>query len=279
MKRRLFLKGVAGAAVAAPFLSSLYEKKARGASAASAAPKRLVMFYTHNGCLTDRWFPKVENGALNAAALAGTTLQTLTPYVSKLLVPRGFKSLNQYGTTQTIDPHDQAMGSKLTCALITDDSNRYASAMHNLHDAVLSRAADLEEATILEYGAPVAPARWTARYAAESFLHAAKTLEDYSFTCSTGDSEVVMEPVGVAGLITPWNANAGFICSKLAYALAAGCTAVIKPSEMSASQTEIVTVVVEAVKKSSTARSSNDGEFDTSTTTSAPSRTSATRRR
>ena len=113
--------------------------------------------------------------------------------------------------------------------------------LRNLHDAVLSRAADLEEATILEYGAPVARARWTARYAAESFLYAAKTLEVYSFTCSTGDSEVVMEPVGVAGLITPWNANAGFICSKLAYALAAGCTAVIKPSEMSASQTEIVT--------------------------------------
>jgi aldehyde dehydrogenase (NAD+) len=113
--------------------------------------------------------------------------------------------------------------------------------LRSLHDTVLSRAADLEEATILEYGAPVARARWTARYAAESFLHAAKTLETYSFTRPVGDSEVVMEPVGVAGLITPWNANAGFICNKLAYALAAGCTAVIKPSEMSALQTKIVT--------------------------------------
>ncbi|MXN60918.1 aldehyde dehydrogenase family protein, partial [Burkholderia pseudomallei] len=45
----------------------------------------------------------------------------------------------------------------------------------------------------------------------------------------------------VAGLITPWNSNAGFICGKLAAALAAGCTAVIKPSEMSAIQTRIVT--------------------------------------
>ena len=49
-----------------------------------------------------------------------------------------------------------------------------------------------------------------------------------------------MEPVGVVGLITPWNANAGFICNKLAYAIAAGCTAVIKPSEMSAIQTDVV---------------------------------------
>jgi aldehyde dehydrogenase (NAD+) len=113
--------------------------------------------------------------------------------------------------------------------------------LRSLHDAVLSRAADLEEATILEYGAPVARARWTARYAAESFLYAAKTLQDYNFTRQVGGSEVVMEPVGVAGLITPWNANAGFICNKLAYALAAGCTAVIKPSEMSALQTQVVT--------------------------------------
>jgi aldehyde dehydrogenase (NAD+) len=118
--------------------------------------------------------------------------------------------------------------------------------LRNLHDAVLSRAADLEAATILEYGAPAARARWTARYAAESFLNAAKTLEAYSFNRTTGSSEVVMEPVGVAGLITPWNANAGFICSKLAYALAAGCTAVIKPSEMSALQTEIVTEALHA---------------------------------
>jgi aldehyde dehydrogenase (NAD+) len=113
--------------------------------------------------------------------------------------------------------------------------------LRSLHDVVLSRAADLEEATILEYGAPVTRARWTARHAAESFLHAARTLEAYSFTRVAGDSEVVMEPVGVAGLITPWNANAAFICNKLAYALAAGCTAVIKPSEMSALQTKIVT--------------------------------------
>src|ERR1700724_830011 len=118
--------------------------------------------------------------------------------------------------------------------------------LRRLHDAVLSRAADLEEATILEYGAPVAWARWTARYAAESFLHAAKTLQDYNFTRQVGGSEVVMEPVGVAGLITPWNANAGFICNKLAYGLAAGCTAVIKPSEMSALQTKIVTEALHA---------------------------------
>jgi aldehyde dehydrogenase (NAD+) len=66
-------------------------------------------------------------------------------------------------------------------------------------------------------------------------------LEDYAFTRRAGSAEVVMRPLGVAGLITPWNSDAGFICGKLAAALAAGCTAVIKPSEMSAIQTRVIT--------------------------------------
>jgi aldehyde dehydrogenase (NAD+) len=49
-----------------------------------------------------------------------------------------------------------------------------------------------------------------------------------------------LEPVGVAGLITAWNANALFICLKLASALAAGCTVVIKPSELSSLQTQVL---------------------------------------
>jgi aldehyde dehydrogenase (NAD+) len=49
-----------------------------------------------------------------------------------------------------------------------------------------------------------------------------------------------MEPVGVAALIAPWNSSAGSICSKLASALAAGCASVIKPSELSPMQAQVV---------------------------------------
>src|SRR6185369_12308572 len=126
MKRRVFLKGVGGAALAVPFLSSLAEQESK-AQSAGTPPKRLVIFFTHNGCLTDRWFPTVEDGPLPASALS-STLQPLAPYASKLLLPRGFRSMNGYAVGQTIDPHDQAMGSKLTCATITEDSNRYATA-------------------------------------------------------------------------------------------------------------------------------------------------------
>ena len=110
-----------------------------------------------------------------------------------------------------------------------------------LHESVVAREDALFEAIVEEYGAPVSRGRWMAQHASSVLRDAAKTLENYAFTRRAGTAEVTMQPLGVAGLITPWNSDAGFICGKLAAALAAGCTAVIKPSEMSAIQTRIVT--------------------------------------
>jgi aldehyde dehydrogenase (NAD+) len=95
-------------------------------------------------------------------------------------------------------------------------------------------------ASMLEYGAPAKRAEIAARHAAQSFADAVKVLESYEFERKAGTADVVMRPIGVAGLITPWNSNAGFICSKVAYALAAGCASIVKPSEMSAFQTDVV---------------------------------------
>jgi aldehyde dehydrogenase (NAD+) len=109
-----------------------------------------------------------------------------------------------------------------------------------LHTAMRTHVEERREAVLEEYGAPVSRSSWMADYAADSFRTAARTLADYPLEREIGSACVLMEPVGVVGLITPWNSNAGFICNKLAYAIAAGCTAVIKPSEMSATQTEVV---------------------------------------
>ncbi len=118
--------------------------------------------------------------------------------------------------------------------------------LQRLHAAVAARADAITAAMIEEYGAPAQLAAWMTGFAAQTFLLAARTLEDYVLTRPIGAAEVVMEPVGVAALITPWNANAVFICGKLATALAAGCTVVIKPSEMSAIQTEALTQALHA---------------------------------
>ena len=114
MKRRQFLKGAAGAALAAPFLPSLMSRKAFAAGA--TGPQRLVIFYTQNGCLTNRWFPKVENGAIDATAMAGTTLQPLSDLAGKLLFARGLAMFPKGTVNGYFDPHDQGLGSKLTCA-------------------------------------------------------------------------------------------------------------------------------------------------------------------
>ena len=114
------------------------------------------------------------------------------------------------------------------------------AALRRMRQAVAAREEALMDAILMEYGAPSTRGRWMATYPAEVIAQAIDTLESFAFEEKAGAATVIQTPVGVAGLITPWNSNAGFICNKLATALAAGCTAVIKPSEMSALQTQIV---------------------------------------
>ena len=113
--------------------------------------------------------------------------------------------------------------------------------LHRMHAAVAARMEAINAAVVEEYGAPATQADRLTGFGLASILQAAKTLEAYDFTRWINDAEVSMQPLGVVGIITPWNSNMGFICGKLAMALAAGCTAVIKPSEMSAIQTQVLT--------------------------------------
>lgn len=114
------------------------------------------------------------------------------------------------------------------------------SALQRMHQSVAAKQEELLEAILVEYGAPANRARSMATYPADVIAQAIDALEAFDFEEQVGMARVILTPVGVAGLITPWNSNAGFICNKLATALAAGCTAVIKPSEMSALQTQVV---------------------------------------
>ena len=112
--------------------------------------------------------------------------------------------------------------------------------LQRLHDAVTKRMDQLVEATVVEYGAPQDRAKGSNNLAANIFLHFKKVLEDFDLVKTVGTSKVVMEPAGVVGIFTPWNSSAGSIAIKVAPAIAAGCTVVIKPSEMSAMQTEVL---------------------------------------
>ena len=65
-----------------------------------------------------------------------------------------------------------------------------------------------------------------------SFKQAAALAESFEFEKQVGTSLIVREPIGVVGCITPWNYPLHQIAAKVAFALASGCTVVLKPSEV-----------------------------------------------
>jgi aldehyde dehydrogenase (NAD+) len=110
--------------------------------------------------------------------------------------------------------------------------------LHNLHRAISARIDDLTNVMVEEYGGVRTFSKQIVESGAAVFLSAGKALEELPLSRSWGTTTVTLEPVGVAGVITPWNANAFFLCMKLSSALAAGCTVVMKPSELSSLQTQ-----------------------------------------
>jgi len=96
------------------------------------------------------------------------------------------------------------------------------------------RLGDVAEAISEEMGAPLETLAKTMQAPAGlgHFQVALAVLKDFEFEKRQGTTTIVREPVGVCGLITPWNWPANQIACKVAPALAAGCTMVLKPSEI-----------------------------------------------
>ena len=112
--------------------------------------------------------------------------------------------------------------------------------LRRLHEAASARIDHLTAAMVEEYGGVVQFAGLIVQSGVNAFLAAEKALQELPLTRSWDKTTVTLEPVGVAGLITAWNANALFICLKLASAIAAGCAVVVKPSELSSLQTQVL---------------------------------------
>ena len=96
-----------------------------------------------------------------------------------------------------------------------------------------ARLPELARMMTLEMGAPITFA--TQRQATVALFHfeeAARVLANYKFEERMGNGIIRREPIGVCGLITPWNWPLNQVASKVAPALATGCTVVLKPSEI-----------------------------------------------
>jgi aldehyde dehydrogenase (NAD+) len=110
-----------------------------------------------------------------------------------------------------------------------------------------ARLPELARTMTLEMGAPITFA--TERQATVALFHfeeAARVLAQYSFEERMGNGIVRREPIGVCGLITPWNWPLNQVASKVAPALATGCTVVLKPSEIAPLSAMLFAEIVDA---------------------------------
>jgi Protein of unknown function (DUF1552) len=138
--RRILLRGLGGACVAAPFLPSIAEREAKAQGMTAAAPKRLIVYFTYHGCLTNRWFPAKSHGPLSTAEyMALPTLAPLAPFAPKLLMPRGIRAMNEWSFEGTLgqknDPHTNPAGSMFTAFPLTPNSTTSSASNPGKFDA------------------------------------------------------------------------------------------------------------------------------------------------
>jgi aldehyde dehydrogenase (NAD+) len=96
------------------------------------------------------------------------------------------------------------------------------------------RLPEMAETISMEMGAPMPLATGSQAPAGLGYLmDARKQLDDFQFEhMYNGAHRIIREPIGVVGMITPWNWPQNQVCAKVGPALAAGCTMVLKPSEL-----------------------------------------------
>src|SRR5690606_37490621 len=108
-----------------------------------------------------------------------------------------------------------------------------AELLEKVSAGLKARGDELARTIAQEVGMPLKMAsRIQAGLPIANFANYAKLVRDFPFEEKVGNSLVVREPVGVVGAITPWNYPLHQIALKVAPALAAGCTVVLKPSEV-----------------------------------------------
>jgi aldehyde dehydrogenase (NAD+) len=136
------------------------------------------------------------------------------------------------GTAKDIDAAVAAARGALEAWSQTPPAER-GQYLDKISAALKSRADELARTIAQEVGMPLKMAsRIQAALPIANFANYGRLVKDFGFEERVGNSLVVREPVGVVGAITPWNYPLHQIALKVAPALAAGCTVVLKPSEV-----------------------------------------------
>lgn len=154
------------------------------------------------------------------------TMEVLNPATEEVL---GHISL---GTKEDLDRAVKAARNAFPAFAQTSKEYRI-ELLEKIADEYEKRKNELVEIITEELGAPLKLSEnyhYILGYA--HFKKAAEILRNYSFIEKRGNSTIIKEPIGVCGLITPWNFPTNQPSTKIASALAAGCTMVMKPAEI-----------------------------------------------
>jgi aldehyde dehydrogenase (NAD+) len=116
-----------------------------------------------------------------------------------------------------------------------------------IEEIFLARYNDVAAAITADMGAPVKLSMEAQAATGVGHLRATvAALKEMHLETTLGDSLVIKEPIGVCGLITPWNWPVNQIMCKVAPALAAGCTMVLKPSEIAPVSAVVLAEILDA---------------------------------
>ena len=149
------------------------------------------------------------------------------------------------GTAQHVDTAVKAARRAFPAFAALPVSERVAL-LEKVLEVYKSRAGDLAAAITEEMGAPPTLSRQAQVGAGLVHLQTAiGILKSYAFEEPRGPTLLVKEPIGVCGFITPWNWPMNQLMTKLAPALAVGCTVVLKPSEVAPFSAHIVAEILD----------------------------------
>jgi len=187
------------------------------------------------------------------------------PFVARHLIDGSWRGSADGATFDRVSPSHgsvvtvasrggaQDVDAAISAARLAFDKGRWSKMTGKDRATLLLKVADLidrERARIafhetLESGKPISQAKAEIEGAADIWRYAAslaRTLHGESYNSLGNDflGMVLKEPIGVVSIITPWNFPFLIVSQKLPFALAAGCTAVVKPSEMTPTTTVIL---------------------------------------
>lgn len=152
------------------------------------------------------------------------------------------------GTAEDVDKAVAAAHRAFEVWSVTPAAER-ANWLNRIHDGLAARAEEIAQLVSAEVGMPIQASRvMQAGFPISNFGAFADVARTYNFDSEeVGNSLIVKDAIGVAAAITPWNYPLHQVALKVAPALAAGCTVVLKPSEMAPLSAYLLAEVIDEI--------------------------------